>query len=83
MLVVFADKIVDWATIGKVVLASIVAGIGVTAAFSIAVLGATRWVEMRRDGRSVESSMFAVVGILGAAVCVAAIVGGIIVMSSK
>jgi hypothetical protein len=83
MLTVFADKIVDWPTIGKVVLASIVAGIGVTAAFSIAVLGATRWVEMRRAGRTIGSSAFAVMGLLGAAVSVAAVVGGIIVMSSK
>jgi hypothetical protein len=83
MLHLFADKIVDWATIGKVVAAALVAGIGVTAAFSVAVLGATRSMEMRRDRRGPEASAFAVLGVLGAAVCVGAIVLGIIVMSSK
>ena len=83
MLVPFADPVVDWATIGKVVAASLVTGVGVTLAFSIAVLGATRSIEMRRDRRSGEASAFAVLGALGAAVCIAAIVGGIIVMSSK
>ena len=83
MLAPFADPVVDWGTIGKVVAASLVAGVGVTLAFSIAVLGATRSVEMRRDRRGTEASMFAALGIFGAAVCVGAIVFGIIVMSSK
>jgi hypothetical protein len=83
MRVLFADKIVDWATLGKVVAAALVAGIGVTAAFSIAVLGATRSLEMRRDRRGTEASAFAVLAFIGAVVCVAAIVLGIIVMSSK
>ncbi len=80
---VFADPIVDWATLGKVVAAALVAGIGVTAAFSFAVLGATRSVEMRRSQRGPEATAFAVLGLLGGALCVAAIVGGIIVMTKK
>jgi len=83
MLVPFADPVVDWATIGKVVAAALVAGIGVTFAFSLAVLGATRSLERRRDRRGAEASMFAALGFFGAAVCVAAIVLSIIVMSSK
>jgi hypothetical protein len=55
----------------------------VTTAFSLAVLGAARSLEMRRHGRGAEASMFAVLGFAGAGVCVAAIVLGIIVMSSK
>ena len=79
----FASPVVDWATLGKVVAAALVVGIGVTAAFSFAVLGATRSLEMRRGGRGTEATVFAALGLAGAAVCVAAIVGGIIVMSSK
>ncbi|HEX6458373.1 MAG TPA: hypothetical protein VF032_05590 [Thermoleophilaceae bacterium] len=79
----FADQLVDWAALGKVVVAALVAGIGVTAAFSLAVLGATRSVEMRRANRGAEASGFAVLGVLAAAACVGAIVVGIIVMSSK
>ena len=82
-MVPFASQLVDWAALGKVVLAAIVAGIGVTAAFSFAVLGATRSAEMRRANRGAEASGFAVLGVLAAAVCVGAVVVGIIVMSSK
>lgn len=79
----FADQLVNWAALGKVVLAALVAGIGVTGAFSFAVLGATRSVEMRRARRGVEATGFAVLGLLAAAVCIAAVAVGIIVMSSK
>jgi hypothetical protein len=78
-----ADKIVDWATLGKVIAASLVAGVCVTTAFSLAILGATRYAEMRRNGRALEAGGFAVLGVLGAAVCVAGIVGGIIAMTTK
>jgi hypothetical protein len=80
---VIAEAIVDWATIGKVIAAALVATIAVSLAFSVAVLGATRSVEMRRARRGPEATGFGVLGLLGAAVVVAAIVGGIIVMSSK
>jgi hypothetical protein len=83
MMVHFAAPIVDWAALGKAAAAALVTGVGVTGAFSIAVLGATRSTEMRRGRRGTEAGAFAVLGLLGAAVCVAAIVGGIIVMASK
>lgn len=78
-----ADKVVDWATIGKVIAAALVTGVGVTGAFALAILGATRSVEMRRSGRAAEATGFAALGVLGALVCVAGIVGGIIVMTTK
>jgi hypothetical protein len=80
---VFADPIVDWGTLGKVIVAALVAGIGVTAAFSFAVLGATRSVEMRRSRRGGEATAFAVLGLFGAALCIAAIVGGVVALTSK
>jgi hypothetical protein len=78
-----AAKVVDWATLGKVVVAALAAGVVVAIGFSCAILGAVRSSEMRRDGRALEASGFAIVGLLGAAVCAALIVGGIIVMTSK
>ena len=41
--------IVDWTALGKVVLYSLVAGVGVTGVFAIAVHGATRSSDMRRN----------------------------------
>jgi hypothetical protein len=83
MMFLLADKIVDWATIGKVIVVALAASTCVMTAFAVAILGATRFAEMRRNGRSLEASGFAVLGLLGAAVCTAGIVGGIIVMTTK
>jgi hypothetical protein len=83
MIFPLADKIVDWVTIGKVIAASLVASICVTVAFSLAILGVTRFAEMRRNGRSLEATGFGVLAVLGAAVTTAAIVGGILAMASK
>jgi hypothetical protein len=59
------------------------AGVGVTCAFAVAIVGATRAMEMQRDGRGVEATVYGVVGAAAFAVVVAAIVLGIVVMSSK
>ena len=42
--------VVDWAALRDVVVASLAAGVGVTVAFSLAILGLTRFADMRRDG---------------------------------
>lgn len=78
-----ATKVVDWATLGKVMVAGLASGVVVAFGFSCAILGAVRSAEMRRAGRALEASGFVVIGLLGAAVCAALIVGGIIVMTSK
>jgi hypothetical protein len=83
MIVRLADSIVDWGTIGKVVAAALVAGLVVTVSFSLAILGATRSLEMRRSHRGTEATGYAVLGLFGAAVCLAAIAGGIVVMAAK
>jgi hypothetical protein len=75
--------VVDWPTIGKVVAAALVAGVVVSGAFSVAILGATRSMEMRRSRRSGEAGVYATIGLLGAAVCIGAIVGGIVIMTTK
>jgi hypothetical protein len=83
MIVPFAGSVVDWATIGKVIAAALVAGVVVCAAFSLLILGTTRSMELRRDRRGAEATAYAVLGFLGGAVSAALIVGGIIVMSTK
>jgi hypothetical protein len=83
MIFPLADKIVDWATLGKVIAAALVAGVCVTTAFSLAILGVTRFAEMRRSGRPLEATGFAALAVAGAAFTTAAIVGGIIVMTTK
>jgi hypothetical protein len=78
-----AAEVVEWGTLGKVILAALVTGVGVTSAFAIAILGATRSVEMRRAGRGPEATGFAALAFVAFVVVVAAIVGGIVEMSEK
>jgi hypothetical protein len=75
--------VVDWAALLDVVLYSVGAGIGVTIAFSFAILGGTRFAEMRRAERGVEAFGYAALATAGLLVSAAAIVLGIAVMMSK
>jgi multisubunit Na+/H+ antiporter MnhE subunit len=75
--------IVDWQTLGEVALASLVAGVGVAVAFSLALVGATRMAEMRRDGRALEAGAYAALMILALAGSAAAVAFGVIIMTTK
>jgi hypothetical protein len=74
-------SIVDWDALLTVVWASAAAGIGVTVAYGLAILGTTRAVELSRGGRAGEALVFGVVGAIGAVGVVAAIVLGIVVLT--
>jgi uncharacterized membrane protein len=74
-------SIVDWDALLTVVWASFAAGVGVTAAFGFAILGGTRALELGREGRVGEATLFGVIGALGSVTVVAAIVFGIVVLS--
>lgn len=67
----------------EVVWASLVAGIGVTAAFALAILGTSRFGDTRRDGRPVEAAAFALMTVAALAACAAAVVLGIVAMTTK
>jgi hypothetical protein len=74
-------SIIDWDALLTVVWASTAAGVGVTAAYGLVILGTTRAVDLRRDGREGEAFFFAVVGTVGIVVVVAAIVLGLVVLT--
>lgn len=76
-------SVVDTELLVEVVWVSLVAGIGVTAAFGFALLGATRALELGRDGRVGEATLFGVLGAVAMAAVVAAIVFGIVVLVNK
>jgi hypothetical protein len=73
--------IIDWDALLTVIWASVVAGIGVTAAFGFAILGGTRAIELSREGRAGEAALFGVVGAAGGLTVIAAIVFGIVAIS--
>jgi hypothetical protein len=75
--------IVDTKALLDVVWASLAAGVGGTAAFSLALVGATRFSDMRRAGRGAEAVLFGVLGVVSLAVCLGAIAFGFVVIISK
>ena len=80
---IIAGDIVDWAALGKVIVASAIAGVGVSLCFAFAVVGATRFAEMRRAERPLGAGFYAALGLFGLAATIAAIVAGIVVMTQK
>jgi hypothetical protein len=75
--------VVDTEALWRTAVAALVAGIGTTLVFSIAIFGAARFIEANRDGRTVEAAMFATLGVVGLLATVAAVVVGVIVMTTK
>lgn len=65
------------------VAAASVAGIGVTFLFSLGIWGAGQFAELSRDGRSVLATAAAVVSALAFVAVTAAVVIGMLVMTSK
>lgn len=67
----------------QTVLASVVAGVGITVVFSIAIWGAARFVDLSRDERPLAAAAAGAVGALGLALTLAAVVVGLVAMTSK
>jgi hypothetical protein len=67
----------------ETVAGSLVAGVGVTAAFSVMIFGAVRSADLRRDDRPVLATAAAGLALLGLVAVAGAIVLGIIVMTAK
>jgi hypothetical protein len=74
---------VDWDALLQVVWVSILTGIGVTVVFAIAIYGATRAVDLSRDGRVAEAGLFAVVAVAGLIAVGGAVIFGIVAMTDK
>jgi hypothetical protein len=73
--------IVDWHALLQVIWVSLVAGVGVTAAYGFALVGTTRALESGREGRVGGAVAYGVVGALGLAIVVGAIVFGILILT--
>lgn len=67
----------------KTVVASLVAGVGITFVFSLAIWGGARFADLSRGGRPVAAGAAAALGGLALASTLAAVVIGIVAMTSK
>ena len=78
-----ADSVIDWAALLNVLWASLLGGVGVTGVFSLAMLGAARAGDLRRDGRVAAATAYAVLTAVAGVVVLVALVFGVVVMTSK
>lgn len=74
-------SIVDTGDLLEVIWVSLAAGIGVTAVYGLAIVGATRAIELGRAGRSGEAALFGALGVVAMAAVVGAVVLGIVVLA--
>ena len=75
--------IVDTTALWQTIVAAFAAGVGTTIVFSLAILGATRFSEATRDGHGLHAAFFGALTVFGLLATVAAIVFGVIVMTTK
>jgi len=75
--------LVETKELWQTVVASAVAGIGVTVVFSFAIWGAARFIDLSREERSVAAAGAAVVTALALAATIGGVVLSIVVMTSK
>jgi hypothetical protein len=80
---VIIAKVIDGHAAWQAVWTAAVAGVGVTIVFSLAVLGATRSTDMRRDDRPGQAAAFAVLALLGLAATLGAVVYAITLITTK
>jgi hypothetical protein len=74
-------SIVDTHALLQVVWVSLLAGVGVTAAYGVALLGTTRALEHGRNGNAAIAAIYAVSGVIGLAIVIGAIVFGIVILT--
>jgi large exoprotein involved in heme utilization and adhesion len=75
--------IVETGDLVKTVVASLIAGVGVTAVFSLAIWGGARFVDLNREGRMLAAGAAAALGALALAATLGAVAVGIVVMTKK
>jgi hypothetical protein len=74
---------IDWDALLEVIWSAMLAGIGVTAAYGLVILGFNRALDLGRQGRAGEAAVYGLIGAFGTVTVVAALVFGIVVLSSK
>jgi hypothetical protein len=75
--------VVETGELLQTVVASLIAGIGVTVVFSISIWGAARFVDLNRSERPAVATAAAVLGAVALVATLAAVAVGLVVMTSK
>jgi hypothetical protein len=75
--------IVETSDLVQTVIASVVAGVGITVVFSVAIWGTARFADLSRNERPLAAGAAGALAVLAGAVTLGAVVYGIVVMASK
>ncbi|HTR75192.1 MAG TPA: hypothetical protein VMH33_08025 [Solirubrobacterales bacterium] len=75
--------IVDWSDLLQTIGASILAGVGITVAFSVVIWGTARFADLNREDRPAPAVAALAASGLALAVVAAGVVFGIVVMTTK
>jgi hypothetical protein len=75
--------LVETKELAETVIASVIAGVGITTIFSVAIWGGARFADLNRGGRTLAAGAAAVLGGLALLATLAGVVVGILVMTSK
>jgi hypothetical protein len=80
---VIVAKIIDTSAAWQAVWTAAVSGVGVTIVFSLAVLGATRSTDMRRDDRPGQAAVYVALALVALAATIGAVVYAITLITTK
>jgi len=75
--------VVETSELLQTVAASVVAGVGITVVFSIAIWGAARFVDLSRSERPIAAGAAAALGFTALGLTLTAVAVGLLVMTSK
>jgi hypothetical protein len=75
--------IVQWKDLWQTVVASLIAGVGITFAFSVGIWGSGQFIELSRGERPVAATVAGAVAALAFLSVAGAVVVGILVMTQK
>jgi MFS family permease len=75
--------LIDIHALLKMLYASVLAGVGVAVVFSVAILGATRWSDMRREQRTGAATAYGVLAAVALLLSSAIVIYGLILVAHK
>jgi hypothetical protein len=76
-------EIVETTSLWQAIVAAIVAGVGITVVFSLALYGFVRADDLRRGERPFLAGAFSLLGLAGLVAALAAVALGLVVMADK
>jgi hypothetical protein len=77
------SALIDWHALLKVLYGSVLAGVSIAVVFSLAILGATRASDCRREGREGASVAYGVLATVAALISAGIVVYGLILVTRK